>query len=511
MDKTRSSDNTNSDIAIGLRQIREDFEELFYLSNSLGERLNKMASIQQKKAVCLPASALKALEPFYVLLSKRITHIQNDIQVYIKRVDQQKNARVYKNLCEKKYQYYNTLRTLYSLYGAIRTSLDFQSPSFSSSATSEAGLMAQTIKASLNDYKRDQHRDASEFEALFLREYIDAPLKGCVRVYATCSGMAAFTTIITYLACHRHIDGPILLGKSTYFECNKIVQDTFRDVHVVDESDTKLLLMAIRDIQPRVVFLDTVTNSPQMAIPDTLLVIEALKNLPHETFIVIDNSSAGILFQPFSRWVPTVGKLSVLVFESLNKFYQFGLDRATGGIIYAAGKGVDVLFDYREHLGTIIPDASVHMIPPPKKKFLARRMKRIEHNAVQIARDLSEVCNTHKSKIRSICSPGLKTHPQYYRSKSYGFSGPFLTLDFYPKYQTVSWYKRFVAKAIALARQRSVRLIGGTSFGLTTTRIYLTATRTTMTTPFVRISPGTETDGERKEITQVFKETIVSL
>jgi hypothetical protein len=49
-----------------------------------------------------------------------------------------------------------------------------------------------------------------------------------------------------------------------------------------------------------------------------------------------------------------------------------------------------------------------------------------------------------------------------------------------------------VAAAFAEARRRGVSLIGGSSFGFDTTRLYLTAARTHHGESFVRVAAGTE-------------------
>jgi hypothetical protein len=52
--------------------------------------------------------------------------------------------------------------------------------------------------------------------------------------------------------------------------------------------------------------------------------------------------------------------------------------------------------------------------------------------------------------------------------------------------------RAFVESAIVEAARRRIPLIGGSSFGFDTTRVYLTAAQAAAGEPFVRISPGTE-------------------
>lgn len=107
------------------------------------------------------------------------------------------------------------LRSYQARIGALITSTDWQSPSYDHSMHSEAGRQINTIYATINDYKRDQHWDAYRYEQSFLKQYIDALVKFPVQVLATSSGMAAFTTILNFLILEHKAVRPVLVGKST--------------------------------------------------------------------------------------------------------------------------------------------------------------------------------------------------------------------------------------------------------------------------------------------------------
>jgi hypothetical protein len=83
-------------------------------------------------------------------------------------------------------------------------------------------------------------------------------------------------------------------------------------------------------------------------------------------------------------------------------------------------------------------------------------------------------------------------------------------LMFKEKYRHPETYAKFVDLVMKLAKKRKIDLVGGSSFGLDTTRVYLTARGVKIEDgePFIRISPGTETRLEMEEIEKLFMEAI---
>jgi cystathionine beta-lyase/cystathionine gamma-synthase len=180
------------------------------------------------------------------------------------------------------------------------------------------------------------------------------------------------------------------------------------------------------------------------------------------------------------------------MFESLNKYYQFGMDRVTGGILWSTGgTSTEKLIDYREHLGTIMPDVTSASLPTPNRKLLMRRLQRHERNASLLASAIQEWIDMHpKSQLSQIIFPGLPNHPA--NKLPMPFHGSYFMIEFKKPYQTIPSYKRFVSSVIAEAKRSHVDIVSGTSFGLNRTRIYLTAVRNKPATPFVRVAVGVE-------------------
>jgi len=402
------------------------------------------------------------------------------------------------------------LRTHQHILASVITMTDWQSPSFLHALHSQAGRQTNTIYETINDYKRDQHWDAHTYERQFAKEYIDTFVKFPVKVYATVSGMAAFTTILSFLLFETDKTRPVVIGASSYFENKILLHKAFPGrIIEVNETDTDKLLSIITSRQPVAVFLDSITNAPNIPIPDIKRILLHMKKYSRtETYMVVDNTGLPVLFQPIKRIPTGFRNVRLLIFESLNKYHQFGMDRVTGGIIWGYGKGLERLFDYREHLGTNIPDASAVALPTPNRGILSKRLTRHGRNAFILAHTLTRWIDNHpNAPLAAIRYPGLLRQTHTPTSEAVPFYGSYFVIEFKRRYQTIPAYKRFIKKLLANARKQHIDLVCGTSFGLNTTRVYLTAVRAKTTQPFLRVSVGTEHKHTIDRISRLFLDT----
>jgi len=202
-------------------------------------------------------------------------------------------------------------------------------------------------------------------------------------------------------------------------------------------------------------------------------------------------------------------KIHLIVIESLNKFHQFGFDRVTGGIAWGVGAGIKHFFSYRMHLGTNIPDSSVYSLPLPNRALLEKRLLRHGRNAFILASHLDDHVRSGASRfVEEVVYPGLSVYPGYAWMRHRTFYGAFLALRFKKKFRIGKAYRGFVSRVVRCARREGVPLAGGTSFGLSATRVYLTALHANAIEPFVRISAGTETRSEIEHIANIMKSEV---
>ena len=475
-------------ITESLADYRQDFEELHYLLTDSINRLKRFLSdiLKAKKYIT---------HPTYEEITATAHHYIDACRTQIRMVTE----------CNQAYEF---LRTHQTLIGALITSTDWQSPTFLHATASQAGRQTNSIYATINDYKRDQHWDAHRYEQAFLKANIDGLIKFPIQVCATTSGMAAFTTILNYLMLEHKATRPVLIGKSIYFENKSLIKQAFGDLVVeVDESNTEQVIHAIDQYNPSIVFLDSLTNSPDIAVPDlTVITTHLVAHSKVETYLVLDNTCLSVMFQPYPLVFAKRSKLRLIVFESLNKYHQFGMDRVTGGIVWSYGGDTGKLFDYRVHLGTNIPDLVACSLPTPNRLILTKRLLRHHRNTSIITQSLQEWVTAHpNASVSEIVFPGLPNHPSYDWVKHRSFHGSYFMIRFKKKYRTISSYKRFVTAIIQTAKRSRVNLVSGTTFGTNTTRVYLTAIRSKPNTPFIRVSVGTENKQEVEAIITVFK------
>jgi cystathionine beta-lyase/cystathionine gamma-synthase len=395
------------------------------------------------------------------------------------------------------------LRTLHAQMGFVLSAGDWQSPSYLHTFVPQAGKRTGKITGTVNDYTRDGHPDASVYERAFASAYVDAPLRFPPHVFATGSGMSAFSTVL-FLLSNAPDRGPVLVGASSSFENQWALRRAFRDdVHLVDETDTAAILEAAERLKPSAVFLDTLCNAPTLAMPDLATLLPELERLlPKGAAIVLDNSTRAIACQPL-QYLPRFGRRTRLfVLESLNKYHQFGFDRVTGGIVWTTGGFADSgLADARKHLGTTMPDATALALPAPNRLRLEERLKRINRNALMLATRLQAHLDRHPSALIShVVYPGLPSHPSHAWTKD-GFQGGSLILAPTSALTNVLVAKRFIGRAIEEGRREEVEIMAGTSFGFDATRLYLTAMfATDISKPFLRVSAGTESMREAEGI-----------
>jgi cystathionine gamma-synthase len=311
----------------------------------------------------------------------------------------------------------------------------------------------------------------------------------------------------------HHVQKSVLVGTNTYFECKQQLKALCGEgYHEVDETDERAIKKALETYKPHALFVDTIANAPSMSVAiDPKRIAQLLeRHVPHETYLVIDNTATSIFCQPFSFSLLPTPNVRTIAYESLNKFHQFGADGVFGGIILSRGGDTVDLFDWRVHMGTNISDSAVLTLPTPNRRLLTKRMRRLERNARFLASSLAESIPSHPAAlVARIIYPGLPNHPGHVRARTY--FGAYFTLGVREGHQSVKTYKRITNRIMAQAKHDTIPLIAGTSFGLPTTRIYLTALRAEETTPFIRIAAGSENILVVRALAESLAKSVISL
>lgn len=394
-----------------------------------------------------------------------------------------------KDLGRRDLHNWDEIRSAYMERAATQLKNDWQSPSYMHSLRSEAGRREGRIIGNINDYTRDQHDLSLNYEKKFASEYLPKMLLFPLEAYVTNSGMAALTTIITMLHMAHGTENTILVGKHSYFQNQELLVRSFAKVILFDENDKSVWQELIVKEQPLAVFVDTLCNESELTVPPVVEIAQKLRKLlGGKGYIVVDNSMLSIGY-PWKELLKYKSRnLTIIGWESLNKYYQFGLDRTIGGVVWASSIKARVgLSVARRHAGTIMSDIAVAMLPTPNRKVMRAYLNKIEKNKEIMKGTLG--------------GRGISANTQY------EFSGAQIVVKL-SRNLSYEAIQRLIKRIIGKARKEQVQLTSGTSFGMPNSRIYLTARKTEFAQMFLRISVGTEEDGDILRLAKVIASSL---
>lgn len=483
-----------------LADLASDLAELLYLAGSGNHKLAAFQEISRRQSAAYRPATATLLMDSIAPLFQSYSELQKELDGALTQQDAWQASDI-TQLTTLKKRGADLVKALHLMGAAVGTAAEWQSPSFLHSTASQAGKHTGAISGNINDYQRDFHRDARVYEHAFRSEYIDT--RWTPSVVVTSSGMAALTTVIAGLHMEGKLNGPVIVGKSSYFEYKEVLGEFCPGrITYVDEMNSNAIVETVQRLQPSAIFIDSLCNVETIAVPDLPRLIPAIANVTaRPATLVIDNTGLGPSYQPL-RDLPRGTDLGLVVVESLQKYHQFGFDGVTGGIVWCDHATKLHLFRARMHLGTNISDTSVLALPSPNRDMLARRMARLHRNATYLAQTLDTHYQSKRHLMLShVVYPGLPSHPAYNWAKDIPFHGSFLTLAFRTLARMPVVYQAWLHLVIHEAKKAGVDVVAGTSFGFNTTRIYLTARHANkLTTPFIRISAGTETQEEIEKL-----------
>ena len=384
----------------------------------------------------------------------------------------------------------SALRLGFRQRGPIQCAADWQSPIYSSSFAIEGNRLTDGITEHSWDYKRDGHLDALVYEAAFAKEYCSHLGSKELKAYLTNSGMAAFTTVLHWLAHELHLGESTLALQPMYFENLHLGRAFFPSTIQLHPSAPDELLSHLRSERPSVVLCDAVTNCGEVIWHDFETILHwASEEADHQLAVVIDTTCLPCALLPSRLLTGLPENVMVILVESLAKHHQFGMDTVTGGIILSHMEEAlqESFRKTRARLGTNIADGSVGSLPEPSKPRLIRRMQRHARNTQVLAEYLEGEAGRQEGAIESVSwlSAGTPASPWY--------RGTCLTLRLRKAFRSIDCYREFERRVLELASARNHPIAFSTSFGFDVSRLYVTAPATRFEEPFLRISVGTET------------------
>ncbi|MBY0552228.1 MAG: pyridoxal-phosphate dependent enzyme [Candidatus Obscuribacterales bacterium] len=400
-------------------------------------------------------------------------------------------------------------RAAYRQRGALLCALDWQSPFYAGSLTVELNRLTTGIAEHKMDYKRDGHLDAGAYEEQFLSEYTAHLGSSRLKAYLTNCGMAAFSTVIHWVADEHRLSGSSLALSPAYFENLHLARAFFPDMLQVDALSGNELLKVLRERNPSIIICDVVTNCGEVLAHDVETLLNWCSNeATHKTALIIDTTCLPLpLLRPgILQSLPE--RVSVFFVESLAKHHQYGLDMVTGGIVVAhmSENHHESFAKTRARFGANIADASVGSLPSPHRERITRRMQRHSRNTKLIAEGLED-------RIRRKPEGALEAISWLTDTSALApwFRGSCLSVHFKPEFRSIRHYQQYEQIVSDLAAQRNVPVAYGTSFGFDVTRLYVTAPSTAFEPPFLRIAAGTETLHGVRSLIDVFNDASLQL
>lgn len=402
----------------------------------------------------------------------------------------------------------SALRATYRQRGVLLCANDWQSPVYASTIAIGENRLSAGIAEHRWDYKRDGHLDALEYEKQFLDQYVAHLGSTCAVGYLANCGMAAFTTMLSWIAHELRLGESTVLFQPMYFENLHLARAFFPHALQARPKSTDESIAVLREQQPSVVFCDAVTNCGDVVSFDIAAILRwAANETTNPTAIVIDTTCVPAPLLPSGLLKGLPEHVYVVLVESLAKHHQFGMDTVTGGIsILHAPEDLHANFrKARARFGGNIADASVGALPKPNREAFIRRMKRHSQNTRFLADRLQQYIDSSKSNKTGCVLESLSwlhdgTHTaQWYR-------GSCLNLRLHRQFKSVRHYQEFEAKVVELSQACGHPIALSTSFGFDVSRLYVTAPSTPFEEPFLRVSLGTETTSEMTVFAEILEQ-----
>lgn len=395
----------------------------------------------------------------------------------------------------------STMREAFRERAHVLSCTDWQSPVYASSSEFTSNRLNAGISEHQLDYKRDGHLEAAEYEVCFVNEYVlhlDCPVKA--KAYLTNSGMAAYSTVLHWLAHELKIGDCTLAIEPMYFENIHLAGGYFPDLLRVQTPSSQNLLEQLRRNQPTVVLADAITNCNDVLAHDIETILAwACSETTEQTAVVIDTTCVPTVLLPEGLLKNIPEHVLVIFIESLAKHHQFGMDAVTGGVVVLHGN--DKLHDSfrktRARFGGNITDVSAASLPEPNKLQLKTRMNRHSRNVRLLVERVQDKIEGHSGIIESF---SWMADPASFAPQ---FHGSCLTIHLKEQFKSVNKYRQFEHQVIQLAKQRNLPLALSTSFGFDITRLYVTAPSTPFEPPFLRVAIGTETVEEIEILSEI--------
>jgi len=380
----------------------------------------------------------------------------------------------------------STLRSAYRLIGALATLAAWSAP-----ASQESCALHSFPYAAARDTVAYARYGCPETA---VQELAYAKLLGFdaqeSRLLLTSSGMAAYGLIESFLL--REVLAPgdrVLVHPSIYFETQEQLRALrFLDIRIAPGTDREALLAAIALQQPKLVFVDPLTNSAELHLIDLPRLLEdAARVCRGETWFVVDGTLLSGGFNAFA--VPRSPKIRVLYYESGCKYLQFGMDLGPAGVVVVETTLAERFERLRRGIGAIAAEPMI--LPRVSRAGYLAYLRAQTASALALAEAVETYAAETGEQVLRPVFPGMQRHPDHAETAGYPHLGGLVAFRFHDtRFNRRAALEDFIDTLIVKARSESLALTAGVSFGFRVPRIGAAWSSFDEHEAFLRLSAG---------------------
>jgi cystathionine beta-lyase/cystathionine gamma-synthase len=383
----------------------------------------------------------------------------------------------------------STLRSAYRLLGTLTSLAAWSAP-----ASQESCAMNSFPVATSRDtisYARYGCPDTAVQELAYAAQLGLDP--GTSRVLLTSSGMAAYALIESFLL--RQVLGPqdrVLLDPGVYFESQQQLKTLPCMNIVVAEGGTRgHIVEAIEAYQPKVVFVDPLTNCADLNLIDMHRLLEAAARwCRQETWFVVDGTLLSGGFDPFAP--PRLPNVRVLYYESACKYLQCGMDLGPAGVVVVDPSLAQQFEHLRRGIGAIAAEPII--LPRVSRGAYLSYLRAQTASAGATAREVCAFGEQSGQKTLAAIFPGAVNHPDHAEMFGYDHLGGLVAFRFLEaRLNRRPYIETFIDGLIVKARAAKLPLTAGVSFGYRVPRITAAWSSYDNDQAFLRLSAGIDT------------------
>ncbi|WCM91943.1 PLP-dependent transferase [Acidovorax sp. NCPPB 2350] len=307
-------------------------------------------------------------------------------------------------------------------------------------------------------------------------------------VVLTSSGMSAYAIVEAFTV--REILSPgdtVLVSPYIYFEASgQLTTLKSLDVVFAESYDVEQILALAEARQPRAIFLDPLSNTPEQRLIDLDRFFREIgSRMTGAVTVVVDGTMSPGCYRP--EWSDADGKVEVIYYESCSKYLQLGFDSMMAGYVLAPIAHREKLGIIRRNTGAILSRDCANTFPRYSADTLWKRMDIIARNAMAVMDHFSGLDAVQS--LVEVHYPGHASHPDHEVGKRYKTLGGCVSFKFrsgndYPK------LNRFISELIEVCTARGIRLIKGVSFGHTVPRVSASSAMAGFDKPYIRLFVG---------------------